>query len=253
MPASFVPQPLSIPHRSHRGSLDNPRWIIQCLLWALKPLVNLRGSMPLPYAIVFLLVALDEGNGVNAYARALGIHRWRMSRYLRDIGARARAGGPGLGLVSVEHDGPRSTKVVLTEKGRAVASDIFRQLRRLPASRDDAAEADWFAPPERKVQRKVRSAADKAALVAKLNAARARKRGEIGKCGGRKSHAEARPEMVKLARELYRPDPEGPHVTLREVAAGLAERGFVAPSGKPFNDASVASMLRGPWRPGRDQ
>jgi DNA-binding MarR family transcriptional regulator len=134
MPALFVPQPLSIPPpRSRRASLDDPRWIIQCLLWALKPLVNLRGSIPLPYAIVFLLVALDEGNGVTYYARALGIHRWRMSRYLRDIGSRNRSGGPGLGLVTVEHDriNPRWSKVVLTDKGRAVAEEVFRQMRRL--------------------------------------------------------------------------------------------------------------------------
>lgn len=34
--------------------------------------------------------------------RALGIDRRVMSRYLRDIGDRARNGGPGLGLVVVE-------------------------------------------------------------------------------------------------------------------------------------------------------
>ncbi len=43
------------------------------LLWALRPLSSLRGSIPLPYAIVFLLVALEKGKGVNAYARELGI------------------------------------------------------------------------------------------------------------------------------------------------------------------------------------
>ena len=37
----------------------------------------------------FLMVALDEGKGVSAYARALGISRTAMSRYLRDIGDRA--------------------------------------------------------------------------------------------------------------------------------------------------------------------
>jgi DNA-binding MarR family transcriptional regulator len=134
MPTSFIPQPLSIPlPRSRRVSLDDPRWIIQCLLWALKPLVNLRGSIPLPYAIVFLLVALDEGNTVNSYAQALGIHRWRMSRYLRAIGSRARNGGHGLGLVDVLHDteDPRFTKIVLTDKGRAIAEEVFRQMRRL--------------------------------------------------------------------------------------------------------------------------
>jgi hypothetical protein len=46
---------------------------IQTLLWALKPLSNLRGSIPLPYAVVFLTVALEEGKTMSAYARELGI------------------------------------------------------------------------------------------------------------------------------------------------------------------------------------
>lgn len=48
---------------------------------------------------------------------------------------------------------------------------------------------------------------DKATVVAKLKAAKDRKR-EEGKCGGGKSYAERNPEMVNLARELHRPDPE---------------------------------------------
>ena len=47
----------------------------QSLLWALKPLINLSGSMPLPFVTTFLFVALDEGKGVNTYAREVGIHR----------------------------------------------------------------------------------------------------------------------------------------------------------------------------------
>ena len=47
----------------------------QSLLWALKPLINLSGSMPLPFVTTFLFVALDEGKGVNTYARAVGVHR----------------------------------------------------------------------------------------------------------------------------------------------------------------------------------
>jgi hypothetical protein len=82
--------------RTSRKRFDNDFGrIIQCLLWALKPLSNLRGSIPLTYVTTFLMVALDKGKGVGAYARDLGIHRWTMSRYLRDIGARARNGGPG--------------------------------------------------------------------------------------------------------------------------------------------------------------
>lgn len=105
---------------------------IQALLWALKPLSNLRGSIPLPYVTIFLMVALDEGKSVSTYARAVGVKDRRiMSRYLRDIGDRARNGGPGLGLVTIEPNPtkPRAHQVHLTAKGRAVADAIARQMR----------------------------------------------------------------------------------------------------------------------------
>ena len=44
---------------------------------------------------------------------------------------------------------------------------------------------------------------EKARLVAKLKAARDRKKAETGKCGGRKSYAEGQPEAVALARQLH--------------------------------------------------
>jgi DNA-binding MarR family transcriptional regulator len=106
---------------------------IQVLLWALKPLINLRSSIPLPFVTVFLMVALDEGQGVNEYARMVGIHRAAMSRYLRNIGARARYGGPGLGLVTIEPHptDPVRKRVFLTTKGRSIARKIFQQLRKV--------------------------------------------------------------------------------------------------------------------------
>jgi len=109
--------------------------LIQILLWALKPLSNLRGSIPLPFVIAFLMVALDEGKGASAYARALGISRTAMSRYLRDIGDRSRNGGPGLGLVTVQARSAHSNRrpVVLTAKGRATAKLIFEPMRRAGA------------------------------------------------------------------------------------------------------------------------
>ena len=63
------------------------------------------------------------------------------------------------------------------------------------------------------------------------------------KCGGRKSYAKARPEMVELARQLRRPDPDRRPVSLRKVAAALAERGYVASTGRPYEAAAVASMV----------
>jgi DNA invertase Pin-like site-specific DNA recombinase len=83
---------------------------------------------------------------------------------------------------------------------------------------------------------------DKAMTVAKLRGARERKKRATGKCEGRKSIAEARPDVVALARELRR---RRPKPTLRTIAAALAARGHLAGSGKPFEPSVVARMLRG--------
>jgi hypothetical protein len=110
---------------------------VQSLLWALKPLTDLRDSIPLSYVTTFLMVALDEGKGVNAYARAVGTVRSSMSRRLREIGGRAKNGGPGLGLVKVEPHPTESQRrqVFLTKKGRSVSNNIFQRLRGTDAAR----------------------------------------------------------------------------------------------------------------------
>src|SRR6202020_1204082 len=68
---------------------------------------------------------------------------------------------------------------------------------------------------------------EKATLVAKLAAARRRKRKATGKkVEGRKSHAEKRPEVVALAKALARKKPKGGKLSLRAVAAEMAIRGY---------------------------
>ena len=56
---------------------------------------------------------------------------------------------------------------------------------------------------------------EKAGLVAKLAAARKRKRVATGKCEGRKSHAETNPQAVALAKALSRKRPKGGQLSLR--------------------------------------
>jgi hypothetical protein len=110
------------------------RRVIQTLLWALKPLSNLRGrSIPLPYAVTFLTVALEEGKPVGRYAHELDFNRYVMSRYMQCIGDRGRNGEAGLGLVTVKQTRgyPTRTEVFLTDKGRAVAAQVFQNLGRL--------------------------------------------------------------------------------------------------------------------------
>jgi hypothetical protein len=60
-----------------------------------------------------------------------------------------------------------------------------------------------------------------------------------GKVEGRKSYAEANPELVELARELSE---QRPRLSLREICAALASKGFITPRGVPYSASAVASM-----------
>jgi hypothetical protein len=55
---------------------------------------------------------------------------------MQSIGDKARSGGAGLGLVTIKRTTgyPTRTEVFLTEKGRAVAAQVFENLRRLSRS-----------------------------------------------------------------------------------------------------------------------
>jgi DNA invertase Pin-like site-specific DNA recombinase len=87
---------------------------------------------------------------------------------------------------------------------------------------------------------------DKAMVVAKLKSARERKRAHTGKkVEGRKSHAELRPELVALVRQLRRRRPKGGQRSLRDISAELALRGIMNERGKPYSAASINSMLPG--------
>ena len=61
----------------------------------------------------------------------------------------------------------------------------------------------------------------------------------------RKSHAEARPDIVKLAKALARKKPKGGRLSLRAISAELAASGVLNERGRPFNPKSVAAMLAG--------
>jgi DNA invertase Pin-like site-specific DNA recombinase len=79
---------------------------------------------------------------------------------------------------------------------------------------------------------------EKTSLVAKLKAARERKIAAGEKCGGRKSYAEARPEVVALAKELQRQ-----RMSLRKISAELAARGHLTANGRPYVATAVQAML----------
>jgi DNA invertase Pin-like site-specific DNA recombinase len=90
---------------------------------------------------------------------------------------------------------------------------------------------------------------EKAALVAKLRAARTRAKKSRGKCEGRKSLGELHPDAVVLARRLRRASPkrhksgEQRRMSLRAISAELAAAGHLNEHGAPFNHLSIAKMV----------
>jgi DNA invertase Pin-like site-specific DNA recombinase len=83
---------------------------------------------------------------------------------------------------------------------------------------------------------------EKKRLVRKLRVARERKRADGFKVEGRKSHAELRPDVVALARQLRRKR-KGGQRSLREIASKLTAAGYVNEHGRPFSATSVRNML----------
>jgi hypothetical protein len=79
---------------------------------------------------------------------------------------------------------------------------------------------------------------DKTMLVAKLKAARDRKLAKGQKCGGRKSYAESKPELVSLARQLA-----AKRLSLRKISTELAARGYATPRGVAYSASAVKAML----------
>ena len=104
----------------------------QSLLQALDAFLKLRGRIPLRELVVFLHIALDEGNEAIEYADRLKLSRAAMSKYVHDLADRARGGGPGLGLIEFKYTGGNEHNrkpIFLTKKGRSVASAILKSLR----------------------------------------------------------------------------------------------------------------------------
>jgi DNA invertase Pin-like site-specific DNA recombinase len=85
---------------------------------------------------------------------------------------------------------------------------------------------------------------DRAVTVAKLKAARDRKRATGAKVEGRRNYAQSVPETVALAQRLaVEPGVAGRRRSLRDIAAALAEQGHVTSKGQPYSPASVARII----------
>jgi len=146
-------------------------------------------------------------------------------------------------------------KTIIVESPDRFARDLAVQLaghdmlKGLGIAIIPASAPDFFTEdtPTAKLVRQVLGAIsefEKASAVAKLAAARKRKRERFGKCEGRKSHIERRPEVVVFARKLRRKRPKGGRLSLRAVSKELAAQGYLNERGEPYAAKSIASMLQ---------
>lgn len=141
-------------------------------------------------------------------------------------------------------------RTIIVESPDRFARDLIVQLtghdylKKLGIALIPASAPDYFTDetPTAVLVRQVLGAIaefEKASLVAKLRAARERKKNRTGKkVGGRKSHLEVNPQLVARAVAL-RALP-----SLRAIAAQLAEDGFTTSVGTPYGAMAVRSMLR---------
>jgi DNA invertase Pin-like site-specific DNA recombinase len=149
-----------------------------------------------------------------------------------------RIAGNGVRTIVVETANRFARDLMVQEVGFAMLRDLGVAL--IAA---DSPEAFLDDGPTPTMVRQILGAVaqfDKAMTVAKLKAARDRKRAKNGKCEGRKSHQESRPEVVALAKQIKA---RGVRVSLRAISAELGANGYVSKAGKPFTAQSVANML----------
>ena len=150
-------------------------------------------------------------------------------------------------LDRVAHNGVR---VILVESPDRFARDLAVQLaghdylRSLGVALIPASAPDFFTEdnPTAVLVRQVLGAIaqfEKASLVAKLKAARDRKKQLTGKGSGRKTLAEARPETVALAKQLH-----AQGLSLRQISAELASCGHLTSNGKPYAPSHVGQVLK---------
>ena len=148
----------------------------------------------------------------------------------------------------------RSSRTIIVETASRFARDLitqetgFRFLQRLGITLIAADSPDAYLDdgPTTTMIRQILGAVsqfEKAALIAKLRAARERKKAATGKCGGRKSYAERDAATVALAKRLHRYTVNGRRRSLRDVAAELETAGYVSIAGTRYGAAAVARMV----------
>jgi DNA invertase Pin-like site-specific DNA recombinase len=187
---------------------------------------------------------------IEGYAKSAGyiVVEWFYDAAIR--GADAVTARPGFSAM-LDRIAGNGVRTIIVESPDRFARDLAVQLaghdylKGLGVALIPASAPDFFLEetPTAVLVRQVLGAIaqfDKATMVAKLKAARDRRRKVTGKVEGRKTYAERDPDLVAKAREL---SARRPRLSLREIAAELAALGKVTPRGLSYSASSVKSML----------
>jgi DNA-binding MarR family transcriptional regulator len=110
---------------------EEARAAARTLRLAIEPFIALKPGMPMSYFRTFLLVAEEEGLGVNDYAGKVESSPTVMTRNLLDIGDRNRLREEGLGLITQERDlfDLRRHNAKVTPKGKALMHKMITALK----------------------------------------------------------------------------------------------------------------------------
>jgi DNA invertase Pin-like site-specific DNA recombinase len=159
-----------------------------------------------------------------------------------------RIEGNGVRTVVVEDPSRFARDLVTQELG--VLALVARGVRVVTASGDDLTETN---DPFKIAMRQIAGAfcqLEKARLIAKLKSGRDRKRAAGLKVEGRKSLREidaakhdGKTPMIDLAKKLHRYPVNGKRRSLRQIAAEMAERGYVGQDGQPYKSMSIKRMI----------
>jgi DNA-binding MarR family transcriptional regulator len=114
-----------------RAMSDDEKVIIKKALAFLAEFRKIRKTMPLQHAYSLLLVALEEGLGVQEYAQLADVAQSVMTRNLLDLGSRNRKREPGYGLVDQRMNpmNMREHQTFLTPDGRALVKRLIMTVK----------------------------------------------------------------------------------------------------------------------------
>jgi DNA-binding MarR family transcriptional regulator len=110
---------------------DEDKQVLKGAMHLMDEFAKLRPTMPLQQARAFLLVASNEGLGVQEYAQLANVSQSVMTRNLLDLGARNRKREPGFGLLVSRMDpmDMRKHQTPLTDQGQRLVKRVVDTLR----------------------------------------------------------------------------------------------------------------------------